>query len=128
MVGGYAVGFHGVDREPADLDLLVDPSPDQGRRLTAAIEELGGDVSRYPTGEFGQPGKQIPVKYRGYNSEILTGIEGLSFDEVYAAAHIVRELGMELRVMSRPHLIVSKTGTGRDDDTEDVRRLEEVDD
>lgn len=41
MVGGLAVGVHGHERYTKDLDLLVDPSEANARRLGSAIPVIG---------------------------------------------------------------------------------------
>lgn len=37
MIGGFAVIFHGYQRTTADIDLLVDPSPDNVERIRQAL-------------------------------------------------------------------------------------------
>jgi hypothetical protein len=39
-VGGLAVGVHGHERYTKDLDLLVDPSEANARRLGSALKDL----------------------------------------------------------------------------------------
>lgn len=41
MVGGLAVGVHGHERYTKDLDLLVEPSEANARRLGSALTEFG---------------------------------------------------------------------------------------
>ena len=38
VVGAFAVAFHGVPRYTADLDLLVRPTIENGRRVLLALE------------------------------------------------------------------------------------------
>lgn len=123
IIGGHAVRFHGVDRDVADLDVLVDAAG-RAENLGAAIREVGGDLSRIDVTEIGKPYKQIPVKYKGMNSEILTAAPGIEFAEVYRVAHALEVEGLTLRVMSKDHLIRNKRAVGRDKDLRDVERLE----
>jgi len=37
VIGGFAVIFHGYQRTTADIDLLVDPSPDNVERIRQAL-------------------------------------------------------------------------------------------
>jgi hypothetical protein len=117
------VRFHGVDRDVVDLDVLVDAAG-RAENLGAAIREVGGDLSRIDVTEFRKPYKQIPVKYKGMNSEILTAAHGVEFAEVYRFAHVLEVEGLVLRVMSKEHLIRNKRAVGRDKDLRDVERLE----
>ena len=123
IIGGHATRLHGVDREPEDLDLLVDSHPHRGGDLARALAEVGADVTRYSADRFGGCKVKVPVKYQGRNVDVLTGVEGLSFDEIYDDAVAVTEQNREIRFMSRPHLLHSKSVTGRPRDLEDIRDL-----
>src|SRR5262245_1886893 len=72
VVGGRAVQFYGSREAAEDLDLFVGCVPDKGPQLTAALLELGCDVSKYPAITFGEPGKQIPIKHHEFNVDVLT--------------------------------------------------------
>lgn len=66
VFGGLAMAAHGLDRGTRDLDLFVDPDPDNIARLRTALmevfadpdiaqitaEDLGGD---YPAVQYGPP-------------------------------------------------------------------------
>ncbi len=41
MVGGFAVNFYGYVRATQDIDLLVFPSPENARRVMAALSDFG---------------------------------------------------------------------------------------
>src|SRR3954462_1747118 len=41
LVGGHAVGVHAVPRHTEDLDVFVDPTPANARRLRAALIDFG---------------------------------------------------------------------------------------
>jgi len=40
IIGGQAAIYHGVRRNTGDLDLLVEPTKENGSRLLSAVEEL----------------------------------------------------------------------------------------
>lgn len=41
IVGGYAVAFHGHPRYTQDIDVWIDRTPENARRLLAALEAFG---------------------------------------------------------------------------------------
>lgn len=41
IVGAHALAFHGAPRFTGDLDILVRPTAENGRRLLAAIADFG---------------------------------------------------------------------------------------
>lgn len=124
VVGGRAVQFYGARDVADDLDLFVGCGLGTGDQLTAALVEIGCDVSRYPASRFGEPGKQIPIKHREFNVDVLTAIPGLEFEEAFSRSTAVETGGILVRILSREDLINSKRVTGRAVDSEDVRALE----
>jgi hypothetical protein len=40
LIGGYALAAHGLLRQTEDIDLLVNPSPDNSRRWIVALSRL----------------------------------------------------------------------------------------
>jgi len=49
VVGAHAVAFHARPRATKDLDLLVDPSPENAERVLAALREFFGAVTQPAT-------------------------------------------------------------------------------
>lgn len=41
IVGGYAVGAHGYPRYTGDLDIRVNPTPDNAKKVLACLSEFG---------------------------------------------------------------------------------------
>jgi hypothetical protein len=74
LVGGVALGVHGLLRATEDIDLFVRPTPENVSRLLAALHsvwddpeidqitaaDLGGD---YPTVRYGPPGEEFVVDF-----------------------------------------------------------------
>ena len=91
LVGGYAVIYHGYNRTTGDLDLWVNPTSRNYKKMLQAFVEFG--LSPFNMTEslflnsnendvftFGRP----PVCV-----DILTKVKGLSFNESYQNASIV---------------------------------------
>ena len=87
VVGGLAVLNYCPDRGTADdLDLLSNPTPENARKVVAALRQLGRDgLVTYPEKDLERmcralvtPRTQVPLKIVLY-SEILTPIEGFDF-------------------------------------------------
>jgi len=60
--------------------------------------------------------------------DILTGIDGVSFEEAWASRESVIFHGLELFIIGRDALIKNKRAAGRKKDLVDVALLEEIDD
>ena len=46
IVGGYSVALHGHPRYTKDLDIWVDPSPDNARRVYEALARFGAPLDQ----------------------------------------------------------------------------------
>lgn len=57
VVGGYAVGIHGRPRATKDLDLWVDCSAANSRRVLAALAEFGAPLGDLQATNLSKPGK-----------------------------------------------------------------------
>jgi hypothetical protein len=106
-----------------DLDLLVEASAENGKKLAEALRSLGTDVN---TAEFESLSEDRPAKgvVCRYPVEFITAIKGVRFQEAWAdASETTSGDGLVLRILSKPHLFLSKMNTGRSLDAEDVLAL-----
>jgi len=125
VVGGIAVGFHGEPRYTKDLDLLVQVSAPDNKKLYEALREYGAPVSFITADElllddfvfhFGSPPWRI---------DILTTIPGVDFDAAYRE-RVKLPLGTyNADCISKPWLIKAKIASGRPQDLLDLRSLGE---
>jgi hypothetical protein len=123
ITGGRAVQFHGHSRPTKDLDLLVETSPESGRRLTAALKSLGTDVNpaQFENLSEDRPARGVVCRYP---VEFITA-KGVRFLDAWAdGVRATSAGGLPLRVLSKPHLILSKTNTGRPLDADEVQALQ----
>lgn len=125
IVGGRAMYYHGAPREPGDLDLLVSTA---GRpaNLASALRVLGCDLSRIDVERLSHPKMQIPIKHGEFDVDLLTSLHGIEFDQAYENACIETLSSFTVRVLAIPDLKRCKRMSGRPEDLEDVRALEEV--
>jgi hypothetical protein len=79
VVGGIAVAVHAEPRFTKDLDVLVEASLANGRRLKAALVEFGfGAVAPAPR-ELARPGPGWMLGRVPKRIAILTKIDGVTF-------------------------------------------------
>ena len=51
LIGGYAIAAHGYNRFSEDIDVLVDPAPDNTRRWVAALSRLPDGAAHILAGD-----------------------------------------------------------------------------
>lgn len=123
LVGGYAVGWHGVIRATGDIDFLYEQTEDNVDRLCAALRDFGAPEQLVDTGFLLTPDAVTQIGIPPLRIDFLAAITGVSYDAVRAGAETVELDGLRLLVIGLPELRVNKRATGRAKDRDDLRRL-----
>jgi len=126
LIGGYAVGYHGYPRATADMDIFVALSPDNAAKLVHVLARFGMDDPKLSASLFQEQGKIIRMGVPPMRIEILTEIDGVSFDECFAERLIVEIDGQFVKLISRNHLRKNKKASARYKDLDDLEHLPEV--
>jgi hypothetical protein len=123
LIGGYALAFHGVIRATGDIDFLYRATRANVRRLCAALEEFGAPPVVIDETALMMPGVVTQFGHPPHRIDLLSGIDGVTFQQVWkGAAHVV--LGdRRFRVIGRAELLANKSATGRKQDEADARTL-----
>ncbi|AEI14061.1 hypothetical protein Flexsi_0373 [Flexistipes sinusarabici DSM 4947] len=82
IVGAYALAFYGVPRYTGDIDILINPSEDNAKRLLKALREFGFGSLDLKMNDFTTTDNVIQLGYAPVRIDILTSISGLTFEEV----------------------------------------------
>ena len=127
LIGGYAVGYHGYPRSTADMDIWVAISPDNAAKLVEVFSRFGMNDPKLSAALFQERGKIIRMGVPPMRIEVLTEIDGLAFQECYAARLTVEIDGQSVRLISRHHLRINKRASGRHKDLDDLEHLPKSD-
>ena len=123
VIGGIAAILYGVPRATFDLDILIEPTPDNAQRLLDSLLEAGlGTASLTNVEEI--LSNEITVFKDWVRIDVQTLTPGLGFQEAWKNRETMTFQGQIFYVVSRKDLISSKRASGRDVDLEDVRLLE----
>ncbi|WP_346319575.1 hypothetical protein [Chitinophaga sp. YIM B06452] len=129
MVGGFATRFHGYNRNTDDLDIWLEDTLGNRKRLRAAFIQLGyGDLESLETMQF-VPGFSNITICNGIELDILgnmKGLEQLSFDECLKMASVANLEDVAIPFLHINHLIENKKVVNRPKDRIDVIELEKI--
>jgi hypothetical protein len=126
VVGAHALAVHGYPRATVDLDIWIQSTSDNARRVWRALAAFGAplddldvtesDLTRSNVvAQFGLPPNRI---------DILTGISGLTFEAAWPN-HVEGLLeGVTVPVLGLEDLLANKRASGRDKDRADVKGLQ----
>ena len=123
VIGGIAAVLYGVPRATFDLDILIESSPENARRLLDAMLDAGmGTASLTNVDEI--LSNQITIFKDRVRIDVQISTPGLRFQDAWKRRNTMKYQGQAFYVASREDLISSKRAAGRDVDLEDVRLLE----
>jgi len=125
LVGAFAIAVHQYPRATGDIDLWVRPDPTNAARVWEALARFGAPVSNVSVEELSCPGFFYQVGVAPVRIDILTTIEGVSFEDAWDEREYHELFGVSVPVISRRHLLINKKATGRPKDLADAAMMEE---
>lgn len=126
VVGAYSLAAHGIPRATGDLDLWVNGRKSNALRILTALEQFGAPIQDLAAQDFLTPGNVIQIGYAPERMDILTGIDGVAFDDAFADKLEVIVDGVVLPCLSLKHLTVNKKAVGRPQDLVDLDQLRKL--
>ncbi len=124
LVGAYALAAHGVPRATSDIDFWVRPTRENADRTWRALARFGAPMERVTRDDLATPEMIVQFGVEPQRIDVLTTVDGVTFDDAYARRVTVTMDGLQVAVIDREHLILSKRAAGRGQDLVDADRLE----
>lgn len=125
IVGAYAVAFYKKARYTKDMDILVEPSIENGKKLVKALNDFGFESLDLSEKDFAEKGNIVQLGYEPLRVDIITSITGVSFREVWSNRTAGRYGKEEVFFIGLKELIKNKEKTGRKQDLVDLDFLKE---
>ncbi len=83
IVGGYAVGIHGHPRYTGDLDIWLNPTPQNAGLILKSVNEFGFSSFKLRLEDFTKPGNVIQLGCPPLRIGLLTEIDGVTFTSCF---------------------------------------------
>jgi hypothetical protein len=128
IVGGYAFALHGRLRATKDADIFVGIDPQNAHRVWRALASFGAPLNELRPEDLTQPDSFFIMGLPPNQIDIITTIDGVSFEEAWA--HRVEQTygGETAYYIGREDLIKNKTAAARPQDLADVAYLTRAND
>ena len=126
LVGGYAVSLHGYPRTTFDIDFWVKPTSENAPKVMRALRDFGAPMFDVSISDFDHPDMVYQIGVAPRRIDILTRIDGVTWDEAEPNAVIRTVNGLPLKVVGVYELIRNKRSTGRPKDEADAAALEKI--
>ncbi|MBA3804724.1 MAG: hypothetical protein H0X14_03300 [Acidobacteria bacterium] len=124
VVGAYALAFHGFPRATGDIDLWIRRSDENAQRVWRALTRFGAPLFDLTIADLKTPDLALQIGLAPRRIDILTSIDGVSFDEAWPDRQQVEIEGFSIPVVGRAHLLQNKRAAGRPKDQGDIALLE----
>lgn len=121
VIGAMAFPRHGYARPTADVDLLVDPTEENVRRVREALGAFGYDVTDASVEEMRT--MKILFRQHAVESDIHPHVKGATWDEVWGRRQTGEIRGVPVFFASLGDLIRMKQAAGRPKDLLDLNVL-----
>jgi hypothetical protein len=129
IVGGIAVTLHGYVRLTEDIDILIDPSSPNVRRLLDSLADYGEGFARElaPEDFTDEEGAiRIVEEMERSQLDVFTRMCGLHYGDLRADAEILSLAGHQIPYASKAALIGLKGRSAREKDQIDVVALKRL--
>jgi hypothetical protein len=118
------VGVHGHPRATKDLDVWIDPTRANARRVFEALQQFGAPISTLSEDDLVDPDVVFQIGLSPNRIDILSSIPGVSFPACWKRRAVARLGEREVPVIGLADLLANKRATGRLQDLADVEALE----
>src|SRR5258708_5497659 len=124
IVGGYAFVYHTRPRTTKDIDIWIEPTPENVQRLLEALDDFGFGSLGLKADDFLEPGRFVQLGYPPRRVDLLTSLKDVDFEDAWEKR--VEDIigGVKVCILGIPDLIRNKRAVGRARDQADVAVLE----
>jgi len=123
IIGALALAFHARPRFTKDIDILVEASADNAKKILKALVEFGFGSLNLAVKDLTAEGNIIQLGYEPVRIDIMTSIKGLNFSEIWRE-HVTGLYGQQtVNYIDRQNLIKFKEISNRIQDKADLELL-----
>jgi hypothetical protein len=125
VVGAYALAVLGRPRATGDLDVWMEPTPENADRAFAALGDFGAPLHSLRRTDLAHRGVVFQIGLAPLRIDVLTDIDGVTFRDAWSRRFAADFDGVTAPVISRKDFLTNKRATGRLKDRADAERLEQ---
>ena len=120
LVGAHALAAHGFVRATQDIDILVRPTPENARRVFAALRTFEAPLFNLAEADLLNPDVIYQVGVEPNRIDLMNDISGVSWDEAWAGRTEIVIEGIRVSVLGLEEFVRNKRASGRPKDRADL--------
>jgi hypothetical protein len=124
IAGAYAVIYHTEPRYTKDMDIWVEPTPENAQKVWDALVKFGAPLTEVTVSDFCNPDMVYQIGVEPNRIDIIMDIEGVQFSEAWENRVVNSYDDQPISILNRDDTIRSKKTAGRPRDLLDVEILE----
>jgi hypothetical protein len=126
VIGAHAVTYYTAPRYTKDIDLWVEPTPDNLRRVASALAAFGAPVDPATVAALGGEDAVLQIGVEPSRIDLLSRVPPLEFHAAWQRRVVTTYGDVPIALLSLEDLIAVKVAAGRPQDLLDVERLKGV--
>lgn len=123
IVGAYAVMKYTEPRYTKDLDVWVEPSPENGARVFRALAEFGAPMEEVTIEDFTNPDLIFQIGIAPQRIDVIMGVKGLRFPDAWSRRVETEFEDEVINLICKGDLMIAKQAAGRPQDLIDLEQL-----
>ncbi len=121
VIGATAFPVHGYARATLDIDLFIQPDPQNAKRVWTALKEFGYDMTDVQVEDLLK--KKLLIRQYAVETDIHPFVKGVTFEQVWKNKVKAKFGATFVWFASLDALIQMKRAAGRPKDIEDLKYL-----
>jgi len=123
LIGGYAVGIHAEPRFTKDLDIWIEPSKSNAKKILLLLRQFGAPVDNLTEEDLATPGLIYIFGIPPQRVDLINKLKGANFRDCHKRKVKKRIGKLIVNVVSIADLIFLKKIAGRPQDKLDILNL-----
>lgn len=123
VIGGYALGFHGFPRTTGDIDIWINRTEANAKKMIGVIDEFGFSALVLIKKDLLEKGIITQLGYPPLRIDILNEIDGVEFIKAVKNKLIFQAAQIPVTFIGIEDFIKNKEASGRRKDLIDLKQL-----
>jgi hypothetical protein len=126
VIGSHALIYYTEPRFTKDLDVWVEPSPENAQRVFEALKAFGAPLHGICLEDFADPTTIYQVGVAPRRIDIVMGVSGVEFPTAWQNKKQVCYGDIRINILSIEDLLKNKKASGRPQDLADYALLQKA--
>jgi hypothetical protein len=124
VIGGYAVALHGYPRYTKDIDIWIQMTPKNAKKMVVALDQFGFGSLGLQIADFLIPDQIIQLGYPPNRIDLITTPPGVDFETCYSSRVEAVIDDVTVSFIDLENLKKNKLAAGRLQDLADLENLQ----